>query len=178
MLRMQEHSENGPGHCCHEPAPRQAETDAGAATGEHACCGKDPVAHPPAPSGHCCDTASAERATIVPAVQYGCPMHPEVVQQGPGECPICGMALEPLLPAGAGPWVCPMCPGVSSPVPASCPKCGMALERALPVAASEESDELRDMRRRFRVSLFFTVPLVLIAMAGMSSPVSQRIGEL
>jgi len=27
---------------------------------------------------------------------YTCPMHPEVRQQGPGSCPICGMALEPL----------------------------------------------------------------------------------
>jgi Cu+-exporting ATPase len=26
---------------------------------------------------------------------YTCPMHPEIVQDGPGECPICGMALEP-----------------------------------------------------------------------------------
>jgi Cu+-exporting ATPase len=29
---------------------------------------------------------------------YTCPMHPEVRQQGPGSCPICGMALEPLVP--------------------------------------------------------------------------------
>src|SRR3546814_8139789 len=28
-------------------------------------------------------------------VQYTCPMHPEVVQDEPGECPKCGMALEP-----------------------------------------------------------------------------------
>jgi len=28
---------------------------------------------------------------------YTCPMHPEVRQEGPGECPICGMALEPEL---------------------------------------------------------------------------------
>ena len=27
---------------------------------------------------------------------YTCPMHPEVVQEGPGTCPICGMALEPM----------------------------------------------------------------------------------
>src|SRR5260221_9668472 len=27
---------------------------------------------------------------------YTCPMHPEIRQQGPGSCPICGMALEPL----------------------------------------------------------------------------------
>src|SRR5690606_2573026 len=30
---------------------------------------------------------------------YTCPMHPEIRQVGPGSCPICGMALEPLLPA-------------------------------------------------------------------------------
>jgi P-type Cu+ transporter len=30
------------------------------------------------------------------AVRYTCPMHPEVVQIGPGVCPICGMALEPM----------------------------------------------------------------------------------
>jgi Cu+-exporting ATPase len=35
---------------------------------------------------------------------YTCPMHPEVRQIGPGSCPICGMALEPLSPtADAGP---------------------------------------------------------------------------
>ncbi|HTO39813.1 MAG TPA: heavy metal-binding domain-containing protein, partial [Rhizomicrobium sp.] len=27
---------------------------------------------------------------------YTCPMHPEIRHQGPGSCPICGMALEPL----------------------------------------------------------------------------------
>ena len=32
---------------------------------------------------------------------YTCPMHPEVRQQGPGSCPICGMALEPLTPSAA-----------------------------------------------------------------------------
>ena len=27
--------------------------------------------------------------------EYTCPMHPEIVQRGPGTCPLCGMALEP-----------------------------------------------------------------------------------
>src|ERR1051325_10392516 len=27
--------------------------------------------------------------------QWTCPMHPEIVRDGPGSCPICGMALEP-----------------------------------------------------------------------------------
>src|ERR1035437_6805824 len=31
--------------------------------------------------------------------KYTCPMHPEVIQDGPGTCPICGMALEPLSPS-------------------------------------------------------------------------------
>ncbi len=35
---------------------------------------------------------------------YTCPMHPEIRQEGPGSCPICGMALEPETPtADAGP---------------------------------------------------------------------------
>ena len=31
-----------------------------------------------------------------PGVIYTCPMHPEIRQEGPGNCPICGMALEPV----------------------------------------------------------------------------------
>ncbi|MGE0665568.1 MAG: heavy metal translocating P-type ATPase [Sphingomonadales bacterium] len=34
---------------------------------------------------------------------YTCPMHPEIHQEGPGDCPICGMALEPMVPAGHEP---------------------------------------------------------------------------
>ena len=30
-------------------------------------------------------------------VEYTCPMHPQVRQMGPGNCPICGMALEPVV---------------------------------------------------------------------------------
>jgi Cu+-exporting ATPase len=32
------------------------------------------------------------------ALEYTCPMHPEVRQIGPGSCPVCGMALEPVVP--------------------------------------------------------------------------------
>ena len=46
-------------------------------------------------------TLSVPEGTI-----YTCPMHPEVRQVGPGSCPICGMALEPVLvSAEAGPNV-------------------------------------------------------------------------
>jgi P-type Cu+ transporter len=36
-------------------------------------------------------------ATAASEVIYTCPMHPEIRQVGPGSCPICGMALEPLV---------------------------------------------------------------------------------
>ncbi len=40
--------------------------------------------------------APKERPSATPGAVYTCPMHPEVRQTGPGSCPICGMALEPL----------------------------------------------------------------------------------
>ena len=43
-------------------------------------------------------------ATVPVGAKWTCPMHPEIVREGPGACPICGMALEPMMPsAGAGP---------------------------------------------------------------------------
>jgi P-type Cu+ transporter len=36
---------------------------------------------------------------VVPGAIYTCPMHPEVQQGGPGDCPLCGMALEPMMPS-------------------------------------------------------------------------------
>ena len=44
--------------------------------------------HAPASSAHKGDPAQ---------VEYTCPMHPQVRQMGPGNCPICGMALEPVI---------------------------------------------------------------------------------
>ncbi len=38
----------------------------------------------------------AATAAADPAAEYTCPMHPEIRQTGPGSCPICGMALEPV----------------------------------------------------------------------------------
>ena len=37
--------------------------------------------------------------TASPGTQYTCPMHPEIVRDAPGSCPICGMALEPMVPS-------------------------------------------------------------------------------
>jgi Cu+-exporting ATPase len=40
---------------------------------------------------------AAEAEPVVEGTIYTCPMHPEIRQIGPGSCPICGMALEPVL---------------------------------------------------------------------------------
>jgi Cu+-exporting ATPase len=39
---------------------------------------------------------AASQAAADPEAEYTCPMHPEIRQKGPGSCPICGMALEPV----------------------------------------------------------------------------------
>src|SRR5262249_15562754 len=39
--------------------------------------------------------AGSATAPAPVAVEYTCPMHPEIVRPGPGTCPICGMTLEP-----------------------------------------------------------------------------------
>lgn len=43
---------------------------------------------------------AAEKGSIAaPGTQYTCPMHPEIVRDEPGACPLCGMALEPMVPS-------------------------------------------------------------------------------
>src|SRR3990172_3856237 len=102
---------------------------------------------------------------IVRGAEYTCPMHPEIRQVGPGSCPKCGMALEPVAPVSRREWTCPMHPEVVRDAPGDCPKCGMALEPRDVILEEEESEELADMRRRFWVSAVLTVPLFLVAMA-------------
>lgn len=82
---------------------------------------------PPAPKA----TAADDKAI------YTCPMHPEVRQIGPGSCPICGMALEPLaVSADSGP----------NPELADMTKrFWIGLVLALPVVALEMGGHLTDL---------------------------------
>lgn len=67
---------------------------------------------------------------------YTCPMHPDVRENTPGDCPKCGMALEP-----AG--------GSSS------------------ADTGDEDNELKNMTRRFWISLALSLPLFVLSMSGM-----------
>ena len=73
--------------------------------------------------------------------KYVCPMHPQIIRDEPGNCPICGMTLvkkvvEPEPPETAlehakkhldPKYVCPMHPQIIRDEPGNCPICGMTL---------------------------------------------------
>ena len=75
---------------------------------------------------------AAQPSTAQKNQLYSCPMHPEVEQMGPGTCPKCGMALDPM------------------------------------EATSEiDNTELDDFTHRFKWSLAFTLPLLILTMGDM-----------
>jgi Cu+-exporting ATPase len=100
-------------------------------------------------------------------ITYTCPMHPEVQQENPGNCPKCGMSLEPVEPVEMTltEYVCPMHPEIIRSEPGSCPKCGMSLEPRDVSGEEEESRELIDMSRRFWISTALSIPVFILAMA-------------
>jgi Cu+-exporting ATPase len=108
---------------------------------------------------------TAAMAEPVAGALYICPMDPEVEQDHPGSCPICGMALEV---AGASvlntrtEYTCPMHPEILQDEPGLCPKCGMALEPRT-IEIEEKNEELIDMSRRFWISVVLALPVFLLA---------------
>jgi len=107
---------------------------------------------------------------------YVCPMCPEVRATKASACPRCGMALEPEVPAPATSveYTCPMHPEIVRPGPGACPICGMALEPRTVTAKEKENPELREMTRRFWISLALTAPLLALAMGDMLPGMPMR----
>jgi Cu+-exporting ATPase len=78
-----------PKTCCHAGSVNAGSADASSG-GEHT----HHVHH------HRHGAEGVIRAEDVPVgAKWTCPMHPEIVREGPGSCPICGMALEPMMPS-------------------------------------------------------------------------------
>ncbi len=102
------------------------------------------------------------------AIEYTCPMHPEVVQSEPGQCPMCGMNLElkedktgsahehhHMYHDATVEYTCPMHPEVLQNEPGQCPKCGMNLE--VKEAQAEPTHEHHHMHHEAAVE--YTCPM-------------------
>jgi Cu(I)/Ag(I) efflux system membrane fusion protein len=113
-------------------------------------------------SGHDHDHGQAADGAAAEAKErWTCPMHPSIVQDHPGDCPICGMKLvkvaagpapaspsapRPSPAAGAGgegasqkeQWQCPMHPSIVQDHPGDCPVCGMRLVKVERTEATPE----------------------------------------
>ncbi len=75
-------------------------------------------------------------------------------------------------------YICPMCPEVRSTKPGACPSCGMALEpETLQPATGAFDPELHDMTRRFKASLAFALPLLVLAMLHMATPMQHALNQ-
>ncbi|RME85615.1 MAG: YHS domain-containing protein, partial [Zetaproteobacteria bacterium] len=105
-------------------------------------------------------------------VEHYCPMCPGQEQIGPGICKVCGMSLEPKLPAPSGAevvYTCPMHPEVVRKEPGECPICGMSLEpKSAPAEA--RNPELEAMQKRFWGSAPFALLVFALAMAADLAP--------
>jgi Cu(I)/Ag(I) efflux system membrane fusion protein/cobalt-zinc-cadmium efflux system membrane fusion protein len=83
----------------------------------------------------------------IEAQLWTCGMHPEVLQDEPGICPICQMDLVPVDSGngagnddehGGAAWTCPMHPNILEEEPGECPICGMELVSAADNEAQED----------------------------------------
>jgi Cu+-exporting ATPase len=118
--------------------------------------------------GAAADDSEKEQIGVNIKAAWTCPMHPEIIRDAPGNCPKCGMSLEPKTPVPVVTqieYTCPMHPEIVRHGPGSCPKCGMALEpRTVSLAEEESNPEYDDMRKRFIVGAILALPLLIIAM--------------
>ena len=55
--------------------------------------GHDHAGHDHSHHGHSHGAPPVDPSTVAAGTKWTCPMHPEIVKDGPGDCPLCGMAL-------------------------------------------------------------------------------------
>jgi P-type Cu+ transporter len=65
----------------------------------HFCSGKCETRFKADPWFYASGKGTGRKKAAPADAQYTCPMHPEIIRDAPGACPICGMALEPVLPS-------------------------------------------------------------------------------
>lgn len=123
----------------------------------------------------CCSmhSHSDKKAIPIPVTapgKYYCPMHceGEKVYDKAGDCPVCGMDLvkAPELTVSKALYTCPMHPEVISETPGSCPICGMDLVPLEP-RDSEDQKTYKNLVKKMKIAVVFTVPIFAIAMIEM-----------
>jgi len=109
--------------------------------------------------------AKAEKPVDGNGVFY-CPMHceGEKTYDNAGDCPVCGMPLveQPKLQVEVQ-YTCSMHPEIIRDAPGSCPICGMDLVPMEPTD-SEEDKIFKELLKKFKIAVAFTVPIFVIAM--------------
>jgi len=117
-----------------------------------------PAASPTALHGHGQPSSVSHLRT---SSLYTCPMDPQIQQQGPGYCPLCGMALEPMMPSDADP---------EEEIRPIRRKFWIAAALAMPVVVVAMVPHFIDlhlsvqaMRAMRAIELLFTTPIVLWA---------------
>ena len=107
-------------------------------------------------------TAASSPKPAPPGAIYTCPMHPEIQQDHPGSCPICGMALEPETPTQAT--------GPSEELVDMTRRFWVALAPSIPVFALAMGGHLVDLRRFVPEALSNWIEL------GLATPVALWAG--
>ena len=103
-------------------------------------------------------------------IKYHCPMNCEGDKNYDkvGDCPVCGMHLEKVHEINNAKtlYTCPMHPEIIKDQSGSCPICGMDLVSMNP-SDSEDQKTYKDLVKKMKIAVVFTVPVFAIAMIEM-----------
>jgi len=111
----------------------------------------------------------APKVTDEMAGKYYCPMFCEgdkVYDSNVG-CPVCGMDLVKYPEKKTAQYTCPMHPEIIRDEPGDCPICGMDLVRMPDKEGDDEDETFQILKRKFIISLAFTIPVFILSMGGM-----------
>lgn len=132
------------------------------------------------------DTAQKKKVSTNKTKKNGifyCPMHCEdgKTYSESGSCPVCGMDLIEEISLNTSSnveYTCSMHPEVIKNEPGPCPICGMDLIPLEP-SESEEEKTYNSLVRKMKISILFTVPIFLIAMADLipNNPLGKMMGQ-
>lgn len=98
-------------------------------------------------------TSDAQPRPFDRETKWTCPMHPQIVRDGPGSCPICGMALEPMMPKVGS--------GQNPELRSMTRRFWIGLALSIPIIALELGGELFGLRRILGLQISNVVQLVL-----------------